>query len=106
MKLFAHRGHIYEDRASHSVYQIPFGAYAEVPDNIGMMLLRAHPDKLCDVSGEAEPEKHTCDKTPPPGAYRDTVVQAPPMTTRLSPQKRKILREAKQRSRRARMGVK
>ena len=106
MLLFAHRGHVYEDRATHSVWQVGKGTYTEIPDAIGQMLLRAHPDKLCDVTGEAEPEKHSCDKTPPLGAYMDTVIQAPPVTTRLSAQKRKMLREAKQRSRRARMGVK
>ena len=106
MLLFAHRGHSYEDMATHSTYRVSGGKHLNIPDDIGEMLLRAHPDKLCDVTGEAEPEKHSCDKTPPPEAYRHTEVVAPPMTTRLSPQKRKILREAKSRSRRARMGVK
>ena len=106
MLLFAHRGHSYEDRATRQLYMIVQGTYREVPDPIGLLLLNAHPDKLCDVTGEADPGKHICPKTGS-GDYEHAMVQSPPLTTELRPklsrQKREMRRNAKKRSLRARL---
>ena len=103
MKLFGHREHRYDDRAQRTVWVIPAGSWAEVPDEIGHMLLTLHGEKLCDVSGEGNPGAHTCAKTPVTGSYPDTAVSPAPATTtllsgRLSPQRRKLLKEAQHRS--------
>ena len=101
MFLFAHRGHSYEDRARKVLYVIPIGICRELPDEVGALLLRAHPEKLCDVSREDNPAAHSCKKSV--GAvHQDTVVAAPPLDTmvrpRMSRQKRQTLKEAKRRS--------
>ena len=106
MLLYAHRGHSYEDRATRQLYVIGQGTYREVPDPIGALLLGAHPDKLCDVSGEANPGGHVCPRTQS-GDYEHTMVQSPPLTTELRPklsrQKREMRRNAKKRSLQARL---
>ena len=106
MLVFAHRGHIYEDRARKVLYAIPVGVCRELPDEIGALLLRAHPEKLCDVSREDNPAVHRCEKSV--GAvHQDTIMVAPPLDTmvrpRMSRQKRQTLKEAKRRSRTARV---
>ena len=106
MLLFAHRAHSYEDRARKVLYVVATGACRELPDEIGALLLRAHPEKLCDVSREDNPAEHRCEKSV--GAvHQDTIMAAPPVDTmvrpRMSRQKRQTLKEAKRRSRTARV---
>lgn len=111
MRVFAHRLHIYEDRAHHSYLQIPAGGWKEVDDELAKRLLAAHPGKLCDVTIETEPNNHVCPVNAIINAERqqmenrmmtEPVLSTVP-TTRLSGQKRKLLRQAKARSRIARM---
>ena len=110
MKVFAHRAHSYLDRARGQEYVIPQGAWREVPDGVGLLITEAHPGKLCDVSSEDNPDRHTCPLTPS-GFYEDREMVAPPQNTamearsRLSPQKKRVLKAARQRSRLARIGA-
>ena len=62
MKLFAHDGHVYEDRARHGSIEWAIGQVREVPDDIGQLLLSAHDVKFCDVTSDGEPEAHKCAK--------------------------------------------
>lgn len=111
MKIFAHRNHVYEDRARHSLLVIPAGGWKEVPDELGIYLVASHPTKLCDVTDEANPDAHTCPITEQMEeerkAYEHRMLEQPPVTTvikpRLSQQKRELLKKAKKRSRTARM---
>jgi len=108
MKVFAHRLHIYEDRARHSILQIPQNGWKEVPDELGHFLLEAHPMKLCDVTNETDPDAHTCPITDQERqVYEHRMMEEPTQDTmlkpRLSQQKRTLLKQAKHRSRTARM---
>lgn len=103
MLLYGHRGHVYEDRATKRTYQVPRGGYVEIPDEVGVLLLRAHPDKLCDVTGEPNPQDHKCEKTElAANTYPTTAIGGPPQATvmqsRISPQRRKKLQEVRHRS--------
>lgn len=106
MKVFAHRQHRYYDAGSRQLYIVPGGTWRELPERVASVLLAGHPDKLCDVSGEDNPDRHTCDK----GGYETTVIVAPPQTTVMQPrvrksrQKQKLEKQAKHRSRLARLG--
>ena len=106
MIVFAHRGHSYEDRAQRVVYVIPHGTYKEIPEKIGELIVRAHPDKLCDVTNEAEPGNHKCEKTVE-GEVMHTMLPSPPRTTRvhMSDQKRELRKDAVHRSKIARMRI-
>ena len=111
MRIFAHKVHIYEDRARHSVLQIPAGGWKEVPDELGAYLLASHPGKLCNVSAEDNPDKHVCQITEQMmeerQVYEHRMMEEPPATTvvkpRLSQQRRDLLRQTKKRSRIARI---
>ena len=103
-KVFAHWTHSYEDRARHILYVTPGGRWREMPDEIAEMLLQAHPTKLCDVTGDTNPDAHTCVITEVRAAFEASQpVQEPPETIRLSPQNRRKLRAAKKRSKVARL---
>lgn len=60
MKVFAHQHHVYEDLARHRTYTFNPGQVLDCPDEVGRLVTRAHPQKLCDVSNEEHPEKHRC----------------------------------------------
>ena len=107
MKLFAHARHVYEDRATHHLYEIAAGAWLEVPDDVGAFLLSNNGLKLCDVSREKEPGRHSCSKTK---KYAVSTL-APDLTTHLTPEGRgrvsrqrlNLRRQTYKRSRVARM---
>ena len=108
MRVFAHGPHIYEDRATHTTYVLPVSTWREIPDGVGQLLIAAHPNKLCDVSGEDNPDSHECLLTLPARLeYEHRMMEAPPMTTaagpKLSRQRRTVLKHAKRRSRLARL---
>ena len=109
MRLYSHGvGHTYWDAGKKTQYGIPKEGYNDLPDEVGAILLEGHPTKLCDVTAEEDPKAHTerCDKS---AAFPTTMVEEPPVNrmmvpnTHLSPQKRRLLRDAQKRSRRARM---
>lgn len=111
MRIFAHRLHKYEDRAKRIVLEIPAGGWREIDDELGTRLLAAHPIKLCNVTAEANPDKHRCAISEvideERRAYEHRMMMAPPVTTqpqpRYSPQKRLQHKATKKRSRIARM---
>ncbi len=113
MKLYAHWTHTYYDRATHQQYVLPSGEWREVPEDIGRMFVEALPEKMCNVTNEGNPSNHRCATTDrlaeQARGYADRQI-VPPETTqempaRMSPQKRQLEKDAKKRSRRARMGV-
>lgn len=74
MKLYAHCYHLYEVRRECRC-QLNVGTVTELPDDIGMAILEAHPGKVCNVTDDPLPEQHYCPLSP---GYRDTlVVEAP-----------------------------
>ena len=112
MRLYCHRRHIYTDYARHAPWDFQPGAWREVPDELGEMLLQEHPHKFCDVSVEADPDNHVCSVTKEiveEEGYRHTMMEAPPqhvmLTPRLSNQKRELLKKARKRSRIARLAA-
>jgi hypothetical protein len=81
-------------------FVIPMRTWVEVTENAGAKLLERFPF-LCDVSSEENPHDHNCE-------YMSTMM--PPEATlnrgtRLSPQRRKLLRQAWHRSRNARVAT-
>lgn len=107
MRLYIHHRHIYEDRASRTIYRLEPGMFQELPDNVGELLLTNHGNKFCRVDDGAT--FHNCgkdDEVISPG-YSTTAYGAPEdhrmLFARLSPQKRKMLQKQMHRSRRARM---
>ncbi len=105
MKVFAHRKHRFYDAGRRQLYILPAGMWKELPDEVAGEMFSGHPDKLCNVSDEENPDSHVCTKA----QYETTVVQAPPQTTMMIPkvrksaQKRRLEQQAKHRSRRARL---
>lgn len=105
MRLFAHSRHVYEDRGARVFIEIASGQWREVSDAVGGFLLTAHSQKLCDVTAEANPDKHKCKKA---ALYVTSQLQ-PERTTVLVPQGRsshqrlQTRRNALRRSRVARM---
>lgn len=110
MKVFAHRKHRFFDARRGQLYVIPACTWKELPDEVAGEIISGHPDKVCDVTEETEPNNHTCPKTEQ-AKYETTVIQAPPVNTMMVPvvrksaQKRNLEKRAKHRSRRARLGV-
>ena len=86
MKVFAHAHHTYEDRATKRIYTIPGGEWRDLPDEVGNYIVGAHPGKLCDVTGEANPDEHTCPLTGSP-LYERRDIQEPPQDTMATPRK-------------------
>ena len=108
MKLFAHLFHIYEDRPNKITYSLPAGEWREIPDEIANYILEAHPGKLCDVTSESNPTGHSCPKDKEAERfYSHRMIEQVPQDTmmkpRLSHQKRQYIRQAKKRSRAARL---
>mgnify|MGYP001595998958 CR=1 FL=1 len=114
MLVYAHLEHRYEERASHTVYVLPAGTWRDMPDGVGQLLVEAHPDKLCDVSPEQDPDRHVCSlsrryahtaMTAPPAHSQALPSQLPrqPGMARLSAQKAAQHKKAARRSRIARM---
>lgn len=104
MRIYGHREHRFDNRATHGEIRIPRNASVEVDDAIGAMLVAAHPDKLCDVTAEADPSAHVCPKTETANQYYEhRMMEQPPQTTDMVPvkysrQKRKLLKAAQHRS--------
>ena len=63
MKLYAHQRHVYEDRAHRHLYEWAQNSWQDIADDIGLLLLKAHPSKFCDVTAEPDPNKHRCAKS-------------------------------------------
>ena len=84
MKLFAHSRHVYEDRGLRVFIEFPPSQWREIAEGVGKVLLTAHPAKFCDVSGEADPQRHKCKKS---ALYLTSQLQ-PERTTVLVPQGR------------------
>ena len=108
MIIYAHKDLTDSRRGSRRgpALSIAAGTWIEVRNDVGRRLLRL--DHVCDVSGMPDPEGHLC-------GYTDTQM-TPPMNTnmnegsvlvqtpvRMSPQRRKLMRQAWGRSRRARI---
>ena len=57
-RIYAIRGHRYEDVENRRLYFIPERGWIEVPEDVGRLLLADHsPDKLVDITGEPDPEE-------------------------------------------------
>lgn len=57
MRIYAKRGHTYEDREAKKTWVFPEQGWIDVPDPIGRKVLADHsPDKLVDITGAADPE--------------------------------------------------
>lgn len=108
MKLYAHQRHAYEDRANHRFYEWADGQVRDVPDDVGLMLLQAHPSKFCNVNGEESPESHVCSKT---REYMVSTLEPEhkvtlePGSGRVSAQRLKLRRQTLKRSRVARVNA-
>jgi hypothetical protein len=98
MLVYAHAYHEYIDRARRVSYVIRPGRCRELPDDLARLLLQAHPQKLCDVTDEADPGEHRCALT----LYDTTVITEPPvdraMRPRYSRQKKMQIKATRKRS--------
>ena len=110
MKVFAHGIHheYLPTGFRGSIYFIPANGWEDLPDEVGRLLIAAHPNKLCDVSLENEPAGHSCQlsRREP---VATTMLPEPPVDTmvkpRLSAQKLRQQKEAMKRSIAARREV-
>ena len=60
-RVWSHGGeHAYEDRAHHVTYKAPANGWAEWPDEVAAYVVPQHPDHLCDITEETEPDRHQC----------------------------------------------
>ena len=80
-RIYAIRGHRYEDVENRRLYFIPERGWIEVPEDVGRLLLADHsPDKLVDITGEPDPEEASArlraglPLRPPPVEVRPLVV--------------------------------
>ena len=103
MRIYAHR---YEDRATHQVLSFIVGTYYEVSDELGLMLIRQHESKFCDVTHEQEPYLHQCDKVDEAIYEIEAITTIPNhrmMYAKMSPRKRHLYQETLKRSKIARL---
>lgn len=111
IRVFAHWGHSYHDFDTRITWAINGGEWKELPQEVASLLLTAHPQKLCNVTDEADPDNHTCAITERMEAleYERRDIQEPPQDTmarvRMSPQNKAKMKAAKKRSLRARRGL-
>ncbi len=100
---------VYSHGVEHTVYDaerridwlIPANGYRDLPDDVADDCLVAHRNKLCNVSGEADPRQHRCILTTrqekAAALFRATVMKHPEMTTVAEPagfltQRQKLMR--------------
>jgi len=87
-RVFAHGGAFqYEDAATRSEYWWQPDSWREVPPSVAAVILPPNAHRLCDVTGEADPDGHTCPLSARPGAYPTTAMRAPPRTTVMRPRR-------------------
>jgi hypothetical protein len=99
MLVYAHQD-VTIPRRGRGALMIPTRTWVEVTENVGAKLLEKFPF-LCNVSSEENPHDHACvyiSTMMPPEAIIDR-------GSRLSPQRRKLLRQAWHRSRNARVAT-
>ena len=120
--VYCHRLHRYVDRGKRTELTLqPAGAY-DLPDGLALKLVDAHPSKLCLLSDGSDPSKHKCETTKVVKAEElleaerreliaTTHMEKPvmntrfPSPTRISAQKRVLLKQAQKRSRIARVAT-
>ena len=52
--------HVYTDWGRRLTIRIPANGWTEVPEDVASYIVPATPTKLCDVSGEENPDEHRC----------------------------------------------
>jgi len=121
MRVLAHRSHLVDDMERHQTFRFAPGQCHEVRDALAQQIVAAHPDKLCLIPEGEHPELHKCglnrevalERAREAKArlkaeeYEDTM-QAEPvvdkmMRPRMSAQRRKLWKQARRRSGRARL---
>ena len=112
--ILVHRDHVVIDHGNRgAVHRLRAGTFASLPEQLALAVADRHPSKVCLLREGKDPETHKC-KTmvkmseEAENAVEDTAVHAPDENKmmnnpRLSPQRRKLLRGARGRSRRARL---
>jgi len=99
MLVYSHQD-IHVPRRGQEPFSVPTRTWVEVTESAGAKLMARFPF-LCDVSNEPNPHDHNCEYLStmmPPEAIIDR-------GSRLSPQRRKLLRQAWHRSRNARVAT-
>jgi len=96
MLIYAHTTATVTRRGSPNL-RIPAGTWTEVADRVGAKLVEK--DYICDVTGVDDPHNHVC------SFLTSQITPAEMVTTRMSPQKRKLLRQSWHRSRNARIAT-
>ena len=76
-RLFAKELHIYEDRENKRHWWIPAGEWREVPDDIALFLVAAHPTKLSILVEEEQ-------------KYPTTQIEAPPVDRQMRAKRTKV----------------
>lgn len=104
--IYVHVNHRWEDRAAHVPHVFGAGGSYDLPDGVARQLTEQHPSKMCLVEDGQPPEEHVCvlsaleyDTTELEEPLQDTMMRP----IRMSAQKRKFAKQAKHRSRRARL---
>lgn len=108
-----HRDHTVPDHATGAIYHLTSGSVVSLPEKLALAVVNGHPSKVCLLGEGKDPDKHGC-KTmrailkEREEAVDDTAMHEPDEDKmmapgRLSPQRRKLLQGARQRSRRARL---
>ncbi len=121
MWVFCHRDHRVEDKAIHSLHLMKSGQAYDLREELARQVTAEFPSRLCLIPDGQDPQRHTCKLTREVQleharavrkAHRgedtlDEMVGEPPedKQVRLSPQRRKLLRQAQGRSRRARLAT-
>ncbi len=112
--LLIHRDHMVIDHEHQgAVHRLRAGTSVSLPEQLALAVADRHPSKVCLLREGKDPEVHKC-KTmakvaeEAENAVEDTAVHTPDENKmmnnpRLSPQRRKLLRGARGRSRRARL---
>ena len=120
--VYCHRFHRYADRGKRTEYTLHPAVAYDLPDGLALMLVDAHPSKLCLLSDGSDPSKHKCETTKVVKA--EAILEAErealtvttnmdkpmmdtrmPSPTRISAQRRLLLRQAQKRSRIARVAT-
>ena len=101
MIVYAHGDTVLERRNAESL-RIPTGTWVELPDQAAERIIATGKHMLCDVTNEPNPPDHKCDYMTTMMPIEESVYKN---RVRLSPQKRKLLRQARARSRTARIAT-
>ncbi len=109
--IFAHDSHRYTHAATHTDYTFGPNTWKDVPEEVGNYILQVHPNKLCNITGDDDPESHFCDLSDHYDLIRLEEMEeieasyTPPdnKLQKMSGQKRIIYRKQLKHSRRARL---